>query len=292
MRPLEVETRQVRSGDGTDITYQVTPGQGPWIILVNGLVASFKVWHHLIDYLGGEYRFLSWNYRELHDPAAPSPRVQRGGLVGTHARDLETVLRAEEIEHAAWVSWSVGSQVVLEALGDSAPRATHVILVNPTFGAMQAGPLAPVRSTLAPRILKLVEHSHRVAEAIARRAARLPETVSWVKRLGLVGPTIDEEALAEVVASIGSLNMQAFFRNLHAFESHDAGPLLDRVKVPSLMITGQRDLLAPREKAENAARRIAGCESFLIRGSTHYAPMEFPELINLRIEKFLREHGA
>jgi hypothetical protein len=29
----------------------------------------------------------------------------------------------------------------------------------------------------------------------------------------------------------------------------------------------------------------------MIRGGTHYVVLEQPELVNLRIEKFFREHG-
>jgi hypothetical protein len=28
-----------------------------------------------------------------------------------------------------------------------------------------------------------------------------------------------------------------------------------------------------------------------VRGASHYAAIEYPELVNLRIEKFFREHG-
>ena len=292
MRPLDLDTRTIRSNDGTELSYQVSAGQGQCIVLINGLAGRFKIWHHLIDYLGGDYRLLSWDYRELYDRASSPSTLADGGLVATHAHDLATILKAEQIEQAVWVTWSVGSQVALEAMGGLRLGASHLIMVNPTFGAMQAGPLAPVRSTLAPRALKYIERSHLLAEAIAGRVARWPEIASWLKRLGLVGPTIDQEALAEVAGSFAELNMQAFIRNLRAFELHDAGGRLDSVQIPTLLITGQRDLLAPREKAEAAARRIAGSETFLIRGCTHYAPLEFPELLNLRIEKFLREHGA
>jgi pimeloyl-ACP methyl ester carboxylesterase len=291
MRPLELDTRQVRASDGTELTYQVTAGRGPWVVLINGLGAGVRLWHHLIDYLGADYRFLSWDYRELYDRSAPGSRAP-AGQVGIHARDMGSVLEAEHIDSSVWISWSVGSQVLLEALGDRGERATHLVMVNPTFGAMQAGPLPPVRSTVAPRAIKLIERSHRLAAAIARRVARQPETVSWIKRLGLVGPTIDEEAFAEVAATFADINMQAFFRNLRAFEEQDATPLLDRVKVPALLIGGERDLLAPKEKIEAASRRMSGSEVFTIRGCTHYAPLEFPELINLRVEKFLRERGA
>ncbi len=292
MRPLDMETRVARASDGTEFPYLVTSGQGPWILLVNGLAASHKLWHHVIDYLRDQYRFLTWDPRGLYDSDS-DPRPSHGSSpVADHARDLRAVLATENIERATWMAWSAGAQIALEALPELSDRVSHLVLLNPTFGAMPFGPLAPVRSSVAPRFLALLERSHRLSGAVVHRAARWPESPSWLQRLGLVGPTIEEEALAEVAAAFGKLNMHAFFHNLHAFESHDPSPRVDQTRVPTLLVTGQRDLVSPRDAIEAASRRIPGSETFVIRGASHYAPLEFPELINLRIEKFLRERSA
>lgn len=292
MRPLDMQTRQVRASDGSEVTYQVTSGQGPWILLVNGLAADHRIWHHLIDYLRDHYRFITWDVRGLYQSDGESRPGPGPDLVASHASDLKIVLEAEQIDKAVWMAWSAGAQIAFEALASASERLSHLVLLNPTFGAMPIGPLAPIRNTVAPRILSLMERSHRLAATIVHRAARWPETASWVKRLGVVGPTIEEEALSEVATAIGQLDMQAFFRNLHAFESHDPGPLLERVRVPALLIAGQRDLVVSRDAIEMTARRLPGAEAFVVRGATHFMPLEFPELLNLRVEKFFRERGV
>jgi len=292
MRPLDMQTRQARASDGSEVTYQVTSGQGPWILLVNGLAANHRIWHHLIDYLRDHYRFITWDVRGLYQTDGESSSYPGPDLVASHAQDLKTVLEAESIDKAVWMAWSAGAQVALEALASASERLSHLVLLNPTFGAMPIGPLAPVRSTLAPRALALMERSHRMAGAIVHRAARWPETTSWIKRLGLVGPTIEEEAMTEVAGAIAQLDMQAFFRNLHAFESHDPSSLLDRVRVPALLVAGERDLVSSRDAMDAVARRVPGAETFLVRAATHFMPLEFPELLNLRVEKFFRERGA
>jgi pimeloyl-ACP methyl ester carboxylesterase len=58
-----------------------------------------------------------------------------------------------------------------------------------------------------------------------------------------------------------------------------------------LVITGDRDPFTPRQLSQQMARRIPGGEILVVRGATHYAMIEYPELVNLRIEKFFREHG-
>jgi pimeloyl-ACP methyl ester carboxylesterase len=72
---------------------------------------------------------------------------------------------------------------------------------------------------------------------------------------------------------------------------HDAWDLLPFVDVPALIIAGSRDFFTPRSAAERMARRIRGAEIMLIPGATHYAALEYPEMVNLRLEKFWRERG-
>jgi pimeloyl-ACP methyl ester carboxylesterase len=72
---------------------------------------------------------------------------------------------------------------------------------------------------------------------------------------------------------------------------HDAARVLEKIRVPTLVIAGDRDAFTPRQLAQQMARRIPRGELLLVRGATHYTAVEFPELVNLRIEKFFRENG-
>jgi|GEM_PF-4515996 len=59
MKQVRVEERRAVSFDGTELAYHVT-GEGPPIVLANGLGGSWKAWKHQIAYLGDRYRFISW----------------------------------------------------------------------------------------------------------------------------------------------------------------------------------------------------------------------------------------
>ena len=61
------------------------------------------------------------------------------------------------------------------------------------------------------------------------------------------------------------------------------------IDVPTLVILGDKDSVTPRVSAEPLAKQIPHVEVFVVRQGTHFVLLEFPELINLRIEKFLRE---
>src|SRR5262245_35717395 len=135
--PLAIDTRTVRAFDGTRIAYHMTPApypDAPVVILANGLGGTYLAWRGQIDYLGDRYRFLTWDYRGLYQSGRPSPDVPEAYAILHHVRDLQSILAAERIERASLVGWSMGVQVVLEAIRTLPGVAANLVLLNGTYG--------------------------------------------------------------------------------------------------------------------------------------------------------------
>src|SRR5690606_5351334 len=103
--------------------------------------------------------------------------------------------------------------------------------------------------------------------------------------------TLDEDIFHQLAGSFADLDMKTYLRILELLGEHDATRTLDSVDVPTLVVAGDRDLFTPRSAAERMARRIPGSELLVVPGGTHYVCVEYPELVNLRFEKFFRERG-
>lgn len=293
--PLAIDTRRLTSFDGTSIAYQVTPAPfegAPWVILANGLGGTALSWRGQIDYLGGRYRFLTWDYRGLYASGRPSPDEAAAYAVPNHVRDLAAILAAERIERASFVGWSMGVQVLLEGYKRLGARFQNLILLNGTYGRPLDtwSPLPGMKGVL-PSLVELARRVHATATQMTRKAALQPEAVTWFKRLGLIGPTLSDADFSELVHAFGGLDMEPFFRNLRAISEHDAAGVLASIAVPTLVITGDRDLFTPRALAQQMARQIPSAEILVVRGGTHYTAVEYPELVSLRIERFYRDHG-
>ncbi len=295
--PLAIDTRRLRSFDGTEIAYHVTPEPfpgAPWVILANGLGGTYLAWRGQIDYLRDRYRFVTWDYRGLYDSGRPRPDRAEAYDIPNHVRDLEAILNAEGIQKASFVGWSMGVQVLLESLKTQSvrDRVHDLILINGTYGRPldTLSPL-PGMKVVIPPLVELARKAHQLATRVTRKATGQPEAVTWFKRFGLIGPTLDDAVFSELVTAFGRLDTEPFFRNLAAIGRHDAEAVLGSVGVPTLVITGDHDLFTPRELAEQIARRIPGAELLIVRGGTHYTAVEYPELVSLRIERFWRENG-
>jgi pimeloyl-ACP methyl ester carboxylesterase len=290
MAPLELETHTLETADGTTLAYHDTAGDGLPVVLANGLGGSVTAWRHQIEYLRGRHRIVSWDYRGLYGSSRPPgdpPRVD----VPAHVDDLERVLDATGIERAAFIGWSMGVQVLLELYARHPERVSHLVLINGTFGRPLHTVAIPMASRLIPGAIEQVRRFHELGSAVLRRASRWPETVLWLKRLRLAGNTLDEDLFRELAQEFATLDLDVYMRILRSLGDHDASDVLERIEVPTLVITGDRDAFTPRQLAQQMARRVPGGEILVVRGATHYTAVEYPELVNLRIEKFFREHG-
>ena len=106
-----IEHRRLRSFDGTEIAYQVC-GEGPAVVLANGLGAHHNLFGPLFQGLGDHCRVLSWDYRGMHASAAPKDAANL--TVAHHCDDLAHILRHEGIGRCVLCGWSMGVQVCLE----------------------------------------------------------------------------------------------------------------------------------------------------------------------------------
>jgi pimeloyl-ACP methyl ester carboxylesterase len=297
--PIQTETRRTIGDDGTRIAYHVmgddrgAPDERPVDVLANGLGGPHLAWKPLVEYFADRYRCITWDYRGLYH--SDKPRTDRPGAyaIERHVGDLFAILASEGVERASLVGWSMGVQVCLEAYHRRGPAlVTNLVLLNGTFGRpLDTVVPVPLGKHVVPSAVEIAGRLHVPAGKILRAVAKQPEAIRWLKRFGMMGETLDEEGFAHLVRAFGNLDVQAFFENLRALGEHDASRILPVIAAPVLVISGDRDRMTPRGLSQQMVRRIPRAESLVVRGGTHYTAIEFPELVNLRIEKFWREQG-
>jgi pimeloyl-ACP methyl ester carboxylesterase len=107
-----IDQRHFVARDGTRIGYQVS-GQGPCIVLANGLGGTYIAFRHLYDALDG-YRVVCWDYPGLYTSSPPTDPA--ANTVPHQVGDLMEILDREQVDGAVIVGWSMGVQVAFEAL--------------------------------------------------------------------------------------------------------------------------------------------------------------------------------
>jgi len=250
MMPPPVEERRFVSFDGTEIAYRAV-GQGRPILFCNGLGGGWEAWTHQIQYFRDRYRLLSWDYRGLYGSALPANREAL--CVVDHARDALQLLGEEGADRAAIVGWSMGVQVGLEMFRAAPEQVASLAMINGLAGR----PWDHIFNfnlvgRLLPPFLRGLRSMPRVIDAVVRQATRVSDPGEWAKRIGLVANTLDEQVAAEIVAKFRTLDMDTFIRLLERMGEHDGWDLLPLIDVPTLVISGSRDVFTPRSAAERA----------------------------------------
>jgi pimeloyl-ACP methyl ester carboxylesterase len=142
-------------------------------------------------------------------------------------------------------------------------------------------------------LLEVVARNASLAEKGLRAALQLPFVWEAVRALGMVHPDLcPREEFEPYFQHLLQLDLRAYFALARDLLSHDASALLSEVRVPTLVVAGERDLFTPVARSRELAERIPGAELLVVRGGTHAALVEQPELISLAVEKFLRLHGV
>jgi len=284
---IECEHSTVDSPDGTQIGVYHCPGGDQPIILTNGLGGSFDAWHHVIQYFKSDHDIWSWDYRGLYRSGPPASSELD---IKTHARDLLAVMDANNLESAVHMGWSMGVQVLLELYRLAPERVKALVLIGGApgkpFDTMLGGGPA------ARWVLPIIEKLHRYEPlygGLLPMATPLTLLIPWLRVTGLVAPVIDDKLMVQVAENFLKLDFDIYLTTLKALGEHDATDILPQVQAPTLVVVGSKDLATPPAASQILHEGIPDSEILEVRNGTHYLPVEFPELINLRIAKFLSE---
>lgn len=275
--------------DGTQIWYG-TAGQGPALVLCDGLACDGFIWPYVIDEFVDDYMVVRWHYRGHGVSGRPD---DLGTLnIGQMARDLDAVLDALQVDQAILAGHSMGVQVILEYFSLAPERVAALI---PICGSYKR-PLDTLYNT--DLFGQALPHLRRLVDSAPEAAQTFWETVVPSKLSYLIATTTAVNTrLARGVdflpylEHVADMDLRVFLTLLSEVAEHSAEAILPTVDVPTLVIASEKDELTPLFRSEEMADTIADSELIVLPGGTHVGPIELPALVNGAIEKFLKKHG-
>ncbi len=264
--------RRVTTHDGVDLAVQVA-GEGPTVLLCNGIGVSRPGLDILADHLLSSHRVICWDYRGVAESRLPPGEVSFS--IPRHASDALQVLDALEEDRVAVLGWSMGVPVGLEMIRQEPDR---VLALGALFGA----PGHPFRAAFPRPVAELVHLAVRAArvapwpgQALLGLGAALPP-LAWALCSGVrfVGPWAHPETFHADVRSTAAANKTAYFGTMYELVYHDASDLLPSIRCPTLVVAGEEDWVTPPAAAEAMARAIPGCELVVLPETTHFGIIE------------------
>lgn len=281
------------SFDGTPIAYlDMGETEKPALFLINGVGASALAYSNIVRKFAPRFRIVSFDYRGLYRSGRPM-----GGYdaltIAHHAKDALALLDTLGIERAHTVGWSMGVQVLIELYRHSAHRIESMVLKGGVAGRPFENLLGTSRLTeIAPRVLRVLQRGERPAARALAAVVNARWFVPLSVRTGFTHHAVDPTLFRELAGCFEGHDMHLLLELLHRMGEHDANDVLADVSCPTLVMTGTRDMLTPVRVAQELAARVEGARFVLLPGGTHYALVEFPELINRHLGAFWSEVGA
>ena len=260
----------VRASDGVRLHYSTTGRTAaPPVVLIQGLGADKQLWTLQRLALARQYRTIALDNRG----AGRSDKPYGEYSLEQMADDTLAVLDHAGAADAHVVGASMGG-VIAQILALRHPHRVRSLTLACTACTQHAW-----RQELLAEWAEIAQQ--RGMRAMTNAAAR------W---------TIGPRSFRRISPAIGWLGPLALSRPSHAFAAQVGAILaaseelrdeLGRIRVPTLVMVGNQDILTPRGDAEELAERIPTAELVVISGAAHGFMVEHGTTFNRILLEFL-----
>ena len=279
---------RVTSADGTSLEAWTNDGDGPTVLLCNGLGTNPYCWPALLEPDCG-VRVVSWQHRGTGNSARPMDESNVG--IDEFVDDALAVMNAAGIESCVLAGWSMGVNTMFEFVLKHPSRVTGLFAVagvpGGTFSSMLA-PLGLPRPLRAPITINIARVAGLVGKALAPYAGRFgvaPSVANVISHSGFMLPTADLANTAKVMTEFITTPLDWYMHMAVETSKHVRVSLRD-VTVPTSFVAGKYDVLASADDMRTASQRIDGAAYHEFKAS-HFIQMEKPAEVHALLLELL-----
>jgi pimeloyl-ACP methyl ester carboxylesterase len=283
-----LETHTVQGDRGVRLAVREWPGDGPSILLLHGLASSSHIWDLVAPRLAPRFRVVAYDQRGHGLSGKPPSGYGFDRLIA----DAVAVIRTLELERPEVVGHSWGANVALQLAVDRPLLVSSGVLIDGGFLSMRDRmDWRTARTALAPPQLSGMSlEQFRSGMATFTRGAL--EITPGVEAVFLSLMRVDREGNIHP-----RLSRANHLRILRALWEQDAQGLLRRVRVPTLVLavrsrSAEADsagFMQDKERAAEVVKAIDEAVRFEWIEGIHDIPLQRPDAVAERIERFARE---
>jgi non-heme chloroperoxidase len=249
--------------DGTRI-FARSAGDGPTIVLAHGYGVTLLEWNLIWDTLRSlGYRVIAFDQRGHGRSTIGSDGLGSAQMAG----DYEAVLDHFDVHDAVLIGHSMGGFLAIRAVLDRpkvAPRLRGLVLFASTAGDILVG--SPQNRMQVP-LIRL---------GIMTAVARSP-VYSWLFGASLCGDSPSPAAIRAFNEVFAAQRHQTLIPVIEAIAQESYYDRLGEIKVPTVVICGDKDQTTPRWHSEQLGRRIPNARNVWVPGKGHLLNWEAPE---------------
>ena len=247
--------------------YYETMGEGVPVVFLHGGFGDRRMWNDQFPEFAKYYSVVRYDQRGFGKSQKPTAAY-------SPVSDLEMLLDHLKIDKAHLVGNSMGGYLAIDFAIQKPSRVRSITVVA-------AGP-----SGLEPP----KEDTNRMMAVfkIAKDEGLNKATAMWIQN-PMVAVTSKLSKTAPLLKTMIEDNASIFEMRFWPFEQTNppAVKRLNEIKVPSLIIIGDKDTPAVQTAAEAAATGIAGAKKVTMKDADHLPQMDNPEEFNRTLKEFL-----
>lgn len=252
---------------GGELYYEVA-GTGEPLVLIHGGFGDSRMWDDQFAPLAREYRVLRYDHRGFGRSPAPDTTY-------SPVRDLIALLDRSGMDRAHIVGNSLGGALAI-TFGILHPERVRSLTVVASGADGFRYPQSDIEAiTEVVALMRGGKQEEALTKWLANPMVAVANTQPGVR--GRVERMVRENA--------GIWTMPAWPQQPL---TPPAARRLDGLRVPVLVVIGDRDARSVRLFADSTARMIPGAERVVMEGTDHLPHMERPEEFNRILLDFLR----
>jgi pimeloyl-ACP methyl ester carboxylesterase len=266
--------------DDREVNY-VEMGEGPALVFIHGLGASWQSWLENMPEFARDHRVIAMDLPGFGYSEMPPEDIS----IERYAAWTCTLLDALGIESAALVGNSMGGFIAADMAIRTPERVQRLAVVSAAVfwqSYRRAQPLVGLARLSEAHVARALTRS---TDAVATR----PRLRSWaLASAGFRYPHLISKELAhELVRS--ARRTDGFLPALEALADYPLEEELPKIDCPTLIVWGAHDTLVPVKDAKRMQELIPGSRSEVFERTGHVAMLERPERFNRLLREFLDE---
>ena len=255
-----------------DLFYEEA-GQGPPLMLVSGLAGQGSFWMSQVPVFSRDFRTITHDHRG----AGRSTHSRIAYSIEQMADDALRLMDALQIDAAHFVGHSTGGAIGQVIALDHPERLRSLVL-----SATWPGPDPYFRRLFESRRRTLIDSG---IEAYLRASSLVQTTPWWISQ--------NDEFLTDLhrVTAAAAPPVEILVSRIDAILRHDSRRRLLEIRVPTLVVVAQDDMITPRFYSDELASRIPGAKLVVLETGGHYAPAISSEPYNSAVHSFLKSQA-
>ncbi len=253
----------------TKLYYEVM-GEGHPLVFVHGGLVDSRMWDRQFEFFSKHFKVIRYDFRGFGRSAVPTKK-------STHAQDLYCLLKFLDIENTYIVGLSMGGAIAIDFTLEHPEMVTALI---PATSAL-SGYKYP--EELMQKGIELYSIGKEEGNPAAIEV--LFSDPFWA----YTAPPPENAAARQKYKTMVEENSNIFKTDPQLVENINP-PAIDRlpeIKIPTLIITSDKDYRENISVSDLLVSKINGAKKIVIPGCGHMVNMENPEVFNKTVYDFL-----